>query len=109
MYEIYQHEIIEFLYSVFRPWTHFYVSNVLLAESYAFYLKLLLTWGPVLICTLIQGHESVVRYLLEQGADPNARALCGATSLHFAAEIGHIRIVESLLQKGARSVFYFFL
>jgi hypothetical protein len=48
MYEIYQHEIIEFL-TFFWPWTYFYVSNVLLAESYAFYLKLSLTWGPVLI------------------------------------------------------------
>jgi ankyrin repeat protein len=47
----------------------------------------------------------VVRYLLEQGAEPNTRALCGATALHFAAEIGHIAIVESLLQHGARSAF----
>jgi hypothetical protein len=47
----------------------------------------------------------VVRYLLEQGAEPNTRALCGATALHFAAEIGHIAIVESLLQHGARSEF----
>ena len=47
----------------------------------------------------------MVRYLLELGADPNARALCGATALHFSAEIGDIGIVESLLEHGGRYVF----
>ncbi len=43
----------------------------------------------------------IVKYLLENGANPNQKALCGATALHFAAECGHIDIVKELLKHGA--------
>ncbi|VEN59219.1 unnamed protein product [Callosobruchus maculatus] len=36
-----------------------------------------------------KGHLDVVSFLLETGADPNEKALCGATALHFAAECGY--------------------
>ena len=49
-----------------------------------------------------KGHNTVVQYLLETGADPNDKALCGASALHFSAEIGNVPIVESLLEHGAR-------
>ena len=50
----------------------------------------------------VQGHLSVVKYLLDRGADPNSAALCGASASHFAAEIGNIYIMETLLERGAR-------
>ncbi len=43
----------------------------------------------------------VVKCLLEKGADPNQKAHCGATALHFASECGHVVIVQELLEKGA--------
>lgn len=42
-----------------------------------------------------------VKFLLESGANPNEKALCGATALHFAAECGHTDIVKELLQYNA--------
>lgn len=44
---------------------------------------------------------SKVKFLLEQGADPNEKALCGATALHFAAECGFVKVVKELLRYGA--------
>ena len=43
----------------------------------------------------------VVKCLLEKGADRNQKAHCGNTALHFAAECGHVVIVQELLEKGA--------
>src|SRR5947209_11729223 len=50
-----------------------------------------------------KGHTNIVRLLLDQGADPNAKeAICqGGFSLHEAAEKGFIEIVQLLLDKGA--------
>ena len=48
-----------------------------------------------------KGHIDVVRCLLEHGADPNQKAHCGATALHFSSECGHVGIVKELLQNGA--------
>lgn len=43
-----------------------------------------------------------VTFLLENGADPNEKTLCGATALHFAAECGYVAIVGELLRYGAK-------
>lgn len=42
-----------------------------------------------------------VSFLLENSANPNEKALCGATALHFAAECGHVDVVKELLLYGA--------
>jgi hypothetical protein len=47
------------------------------------------------------GHKAVVAYLLEQGADQNARGFFGGTALHWAAINGHHGTVELLLERGA--------
>lgn len=48
-----------------------------------------------------KGHLEVVKCLLEKGADPNQKAHCGATALHFSAECGHVSIIKELLDSGA--------
>jgi Fem-1 family protein b len=48
-----------------------------------------------------KGHLDVVSFLLEKGANPDEKAHCGATALHFAAECGHMSIVKELLKYGA--------
>ena len=46
-------------------------------------------------------HPERVRWLLEHGADPNARGPHGATAVHTAAKAGFTRVVEVLLAGGA--------
>lgn len=45
-----------------------------------------------------------VNFLLDKTADPNKKAYCGATALHFAAECGHTNIVCELLKYGAQMI-----
>lgn len=45
-------------------------------------------------------HDLQVEYLLENGADPNQQANCGATALHYAAECGQVEICKLLLDYG---------
>jgi ankyrin repeat protein len=47
------------------------------------------------------GHETVVRLLLEKGADVAAKCKGGLTPLHCAAQNGHEAVVWLLLEKGA--------
>lgn len=51
---------------------------------------------------MFAGHRDIVRYLLENNADPNQKALCGATAMHYAAECGNIDVVKELLKFGAK-------
>ena len=48
-----------------------------------------------------QGNISVVRSLLEHGADPNMRSIEGATALHFAVYEDHADIAVMLIEAGA--------
>src|SRR5205814_1539407 len=47
------------------------------------------------------GHEAVVKLLLEKGAEPESKDQDGQTALHRAAENGHKAVVKLLLEKGA--------
>ncbi|HYK62343.1 MAG TPA: ankyrin repeat domain-containing protein [Bryobacteraceae bacterium] len=60
-------------------------------------------WRRPLSGAASKGHTSIVRLLLDHGADPNAKeAICqGGLSLHEAAGRGFIEIVQLLLEKGA--------
>ena len=58
--------------------------------------------GATPLMTNVQsGDLAKVSFLLDRGADPNARDHRGFTSLHRAAEMGHQELVELLLQRGA--------
>ena len=46
-----------------------------------------------------------MRYLLERGVDPNQKAKCGATALHFSAGCGHVEIVSELMNYGAEMTY----
>lgn len=43
----------------------------------------------------------MVKYLVEKGADVNAKSNCGWTALMWASMIGDFKIVEYLVEKGA--------
>jgi ankyrin repeat protein len=50
------------------------------------------------------GHTCVVKYLLEQGVDPNCRKSKAKTPLHEAAAGGHGAIIELLLAQVSRNL-----
>jgi Ankyrin repeats (3 copies) len=47
------------------------------------------------------GHTDAARFLLDRGADVDARGFFGATALHWAAINGHAETVRFLLDQGA--------
>jgi hypothetical protein len=53
----------------------------------------------VLACR--NGHTEAARFLLERGADIDARGFFSATGLHWAAINGHAETVRFLLDRGA--------
>ena len=56
-----------------------------------------------LVTAATHGRDEVVRWLLETGVDPNAAVSLDQSALHFAAYTGHARVVEALLEAGARA------
>jgi ankyrin repeat protein len=50
------------------------------------------------------GHEAVVKLLLEKGADMERKSSNGRTPLWWAAEGGHEAVMKLLLEKGAENV-----
>ena len=46
-------------------------------------------------------HRELLSFLVGRNADPNGRSLQRNTPLHFAAEAGHLRLVQELLRLGA--------
>ena len=50
------------------------------------------------------GHEAVVKLLLEEGAELETKSNNGWTPLFYAAENGHKAVVKLLLEKGAKKL-----
>jgi len=59
-----------------------------------------LGWTPV-YRAVICGHLDTVRFLLEEGADPNIPNKLGETALHQAADNNQVRIAQLLLSHNA--------
>lgn len=57
--------------------------------------------GMPLFLAAGEGKLEVVRYLLNEGADVNARESWGSTALVEAAYYGHIDVIKELLLRGA--------
>ncbi|KAM0151017.1 hypothetical protein ACHAQE_008675 [Botrytis cinerea] len=62
--------------------------------------ELSLGWTP-LMHAAVRGHESIVKLLLEYGAEINAKCGDGLTSLDQAVVVGSMVIVDLLLKRGA--------
>lgn len=45
-----------------------------------------------------------VTHLLENGADPNSKAQCLSTAMHFASECGYLQVVKTLNEYGAKQL-----
>ena len=56
-----------------------------------------------LLCLLLKcGHFEIVKFLVENGADPNVKDdFYGRTTLMFASQKGHFEIVKFLIENGA--------
>jgi len=54
-----------------------------------------------LVTAATHGRDELVRWLLEGGVPADASVCLGQTPLHFAAYVGHPRVVELLLEAGA--------
>lgn len=57
-------------------------------------------WPP-LVYAAYNGHDNVVDYLLNHGADVDSRAENGATAIFFAARFGHMAVVKKLIANDA--------
>lgn len=57
--------------------------------------------GQLLLWAVRNGHEDVLKMILEQGVDVNVRDADGRTPLHWAALFGMVDIVRVLLENGA--------
>ena len=57
--------------------------------------------GNPLLLAASEGKLEVVRYLLDEGADVNARANSDSTPLAEAAYYGHVDVIKELLLRGA--------
>jgi transient receptor potential cation channel subfamily A protein 1 len=57
-------------------------------------------WTPM-DCAAYNGHEKVIRILIEAGADVNPTDKLQITPLHLASQEGHLNAVKVLLDNGA--------
>ena len=46
----------------------------------------------------LSAHLELARYLVEKGADVNAKMVDGATPLHICARYGHLEVARALIE-----------
>eukprot|EP00562_Extubocellulus_spinifer_P004543 CAMPEP_0178518028 /NCGR_PEP_ID=MMETSP0696-20121128/26021_1 /TAXON_ID=265572 /ORGANISM="Extubocellulus spinifer, Strain CCMP396" /LENGTH=908 /DNA_ID=CAMNT_0020148529 /DNA_START=66 /DNA_END=2792 /DNA_ORIENTATION=- len=75
------------------------------ADAKSHYIDLTSTTGfSPLIIAAAHGHSDAVRYLIKEGADPNAVHDNGVTALMYAAASGHVDVMKVLLEEGKADV-----
>jgi len=80
---------------------HLDVVDVLLSSYWCGDLEARNTRGhTALYCAAMKGHSSVVRRLLEAGADADVKAVSGLTALLVASRDDHLEVVDALLSSG---------
>ncbi|MDX2049572.1 MAG: ankyrin repeat domain-containing protein [Rickettsiaceae bacterium] len=57
--------------------------------------------NELLLIAAKNNHQSAIKWLLKQGADPNAKDTDGKTAIRYAVEKGNKELVEELLKQGA--------
>ena len=55
-----------------------------------------------LMLAAVKGHDDVLLWLIDHGADVNKRDCNERTALDYACEYGHLKLVELLLSKGVK-------
>jgi ankyrin repeat protein len=58
-------------------------------------------WNDAIALAACNGHEAIVKLLIEKGAEPSVQNSRGMTPLHWAAWNGHEAIAKVLVEKGA--------
>ncbi len=56
---------------------------------------------PLIVYVVMENKSEIARYLIEKGADANAKDGFGMTSLMWASYNGDVELVKLLLEKGA--------
>lgn len=75
-----------------------YFENAVASRNYS--TRLADGQTPLHVAAIL-GHNSIVNFLLENGADPSAQDSSGATPLHEAIRYGNLGIAKALLDSGA--------
>lgn len=58
-------------------------------------------FNPIIYAASYSGNKELVQYLIDKGADPNAKTSGNETALHRAARGGHLDVVKLLVAYGA--------
>jgi ankyrin repeat protein len=78
-------------------------KNVLLLFLGQLALKMNLTSQTALFCAAKEGHQEVVKYLLDSGANPRVQNHYGVGALWISAQKGMLQVTELLLNAGAET------
>lgn len=92
-----------------KNFNNWMISKKILLVSF-FIFSSFKVWTAPLHIAVREGNYEKVEYLLEGGADINARTFFYETALHYASKYGQLEIAEILLEYGAdvnaRTFFY---
>ena len=82
---------------------HYHSSSRPLRKTNSQLIRCLLTNGPetTIIEASKNGHEDIVKVLIEKGVDIDTKDDYGCTSLYYAALKGHAELVDLLIENGA--------
>jgi len=80
---------------------HIDIAKLLIKHGADFKKKMDFDWTNCLHHAASNGQAEMCLFLVESGCDPNEKDRLDRTALMDGAEIGHIKVIDVLLQKGA--------